>query len=119
MSLWEQALPMLATVAESRVTEILSHGGMAIAHLRRGESSLAWQSAGAATRLIRQSPAASFPTFDGFAGAAEVYLSLWEGELISDSRLQIADGKTTHVPKSEIQNRQSEIPALARQACKA
>jgi tetratricopeptide (TPR) repeat protein len=99
---WEQALPMLATVAESRVTEILSHGGMAIAYLRRGESSLAWQSAGAATRLIRQSPATSFPTFDGFAGAAEVYLSLWEAE-----------------GKSQIPNSKIQMQTSAQQACKA
>ncbi|MBM2848389.1 MAG: putative adenylate/guanylate cyclase [Anaerolineales bacterium] len=102
VSQWEQALPMLATVAESRVTEILSHGGMAIAYLRRGESSLAWQSAGAATRLIRQSPATSFPTFDGFAGAAEVYLSLWEAE-----------------GKSQIPNSKIQMQTSAQQACKA
>jgi class 3 adenylate cyclase len=98
VALWEQALPLLEVVTESRVTETLTYGGLAVAHLRRGEPQLAREAADMAAQLVRRSPAATYAVFDGFAGPAEVYLSLWEAE-------------GGH-PKSEFKT-------LARQACQA
>ncbi len=98
VTFWEQALPLLTQITESRVTETLTYGALAVAQLRRGETALARQAADAAIRLIRRFPAATFPTFDGYAGPAEVYLSLWEAD--------------PHNP-------QSEFKALTRQACEA
>jgi class 3 adenylate cyclase/tetratricopeptide (TPR) repeat protein len=100
--LWEQSLPVLKTVTESRVTEILTYGALGVAHLRRGEQAPARDCAEAATRLIRKSPTATFPTFDGFAGPAEVYLALWEDE-----------------SKSQTPKTKSHVRASAGEACRA
>lgn len=80
ITLWQKAFPLLEAVTVSRLTETLSYGGLAVAHLRQGDFELARRAADAAHQLLRQARTTGYPTFEGYAGAAEVYLALWEAE---------------------------------------
>jgi len=80
ITLWQKAFPLLESVTVSRLTETLSYGGLAVGHLRQGDFELARRAADAAHQLLRQARTTGYPTFEGYAGAAEVYLALWEAE---------------------------------------
>jgi tetratricopeptide (TPR) repeat protein len=73
----EQATALLAqTIARS--DEIVNYGVQCVAHLHRGEAQSAYDVAHQASSLISESPPSAPANFLGYAGAAEVYLSLWE-----------------------------------------
>jgi len=62
----------------SRSDEILADGVLALAYLRRHDQERARLTARRAARLIAQAQPTAFHIIDGYAGVAEVYLSLWE-----------------------------------------
>ena len=62
----------------ARADEILSDGVLALACLRRHDEEQARLAAGRAARLIAQAQPGAVHIFEGYAGVAEVYLSLWE-----------------------------------------
>jgi predicted ATPase len=78
------AVPRLQEATEllagrgSRADEILTDGVMALACLRRHDEERARLAAQRAARLIAQAQPGAVHTFEGYAGVAEVYLSLWE-----------------------------------------
>ncbi len=79
LTVLERAAALLAENSD-RTSEITVTGLLAVAHVRLGRMDLARQAADAAARLIAQ--VASSPTsqdvVEGYAGVAEVYLTLWE-----------------------------------------
>ena len=80
----DAAVPRLQEATEllagrgSRADEILTDGLLALACLRRHDEEQARLAAGRAARLIARSQPAAVHIFEGYAGVAEVYLSLWE-----------------------------------------
>lgn len=103
ISLWQKAFPLLESVTVSRLTETLSYGGLAVAHLRQGDFELARHAADSAHQLLRQARTTGYPTFEGYAGAAEVYLALWEAET------QQAHGALTQSDLRALATRSSEM----------
>jgi tetratricopeptide (TPR) repeat protein len=61
----------------SRADEILAHGMLALAYLRRQEQERARMAADQAADLIAQSQPVAVSILEGYAGVAEVHLSLW------------------------------------------
>ena len=103
----DQAMSLLKT-AQGILSETLpgaerirAYGVLAAAHLRRNEFGLARQAAQTAVQFIAQSSFMMHSSLEGYAGPAELYLTLWEA---SGNKLP-ADRKTS--AKS------------ARQACQA
>lgn len=79
LTMLETATPLFAVMEESRVAEIINQGVLAVAHLRRGDAASARRHAEAAAHLIAlQLVPISVATFDGYIGAAEVFLGLLE-----------------------------------------
>jgi tetratricopeptide (TPR) repeat protein len=80
----DAAVPRLQEASEllegrgSRADEILTDGVLALACLRRHDEERARLAARRATRLIAQAQPGAVHIFEGYACAAEVYLSLWE-----------------------------------------
>jgi tetratricopeptide (TPR) repeat protein len=109
VTLAESALALLAKTAD-RSEEIKALAAIAVARLRQGQLQLAQEATDKVMHLIMESPPTVFSTLEGYAGAAAVYLALWETEAISDS----SKPETTN-QKSTIKNLKSN----ARQACKA
>jgi tetratricopeptide (TPR) repeat protein len=62
----------------ARADEILADGVLALACLRRHDEEQARLVAGRAARLVGQAQPGAVHIFEGYAGVAEVYLSLWE-----------------------------------------
>lgn len=77
VTLLETGQALLAANSD-HVTEALIYGVLASARLRQGEFELARQAADAALVRTRHRFTLSFAAFDVHAGAAEVYLALWE-----------------------------------------
>jgi class 3 adenylate cyclase/tetratricopeptide (TPR) repeat protein len=85
--LLEAALALL-TGHPDQAEQLRAYGLLAVARLREGDAESAQQAAQAATRLIAKfrAPTAHY-LLEGYAGVAEVYLSLWEtGQGSSDTR---------------------------------
>jgi tetratricopeptide (TPR) repeat protein len=61
----------------SRADEILAHGMLALAYLRRQDQERARMAAHQAANLIAQSQPVAVSILEGYAGVAEVCLSLW------------------------------------------
>ena len=85
--LLEAALGLLADHPD-QAEQLRAYGLLAVVRLRQDETEAARQAAGAAARLIAKFPA---PTahylLEGYAGVAEVYLTLWEaGQDSGDTR---------------------------------
>lgn len=98
-SLLEETLAYLPAEVE-RPSRISAYGALATARLRRGEIAQAWKAAEAAAQLISNIPVPfAHRLLEGYAGIAEVYLTLWE-----------------RGDAAEIAN-QTMIRQLARQAC--
>jgi len=82
---WEEAADSLREALAlldqnpDRAEQLRAHGLLAVARLRKGDRDGARESATAAANLIRQffSPTAHY-LLEGYAGVAEVWLSLWE-----------------------------------------
>ena len=80
----DAAVPRLQEATEllarrgARADEILADGVLALACLRRHDEEQARLAAGRAARLIGQAQPGAVHIFEGYAGVAEVYLSLWE-----------------------------------------
>jgi DNA-binding SARP family transcriptional activator/predicted ATPase len=55
------------------------NGVLAVVYLHQGHHSQAWQAAQKTARMIKQSSFWMFWSIEGYAGPAEVFLSLWEG----------------------------------------
>ncbi len=68
-----ELLPASSDVA----SQIICHGALGVARLRRGEIALARREADVASALIRKDLPTVYSTHHGYAGSAEVYLSLW------------------------------------------
>ena len=73
-----QEAAQLLTGRGARADEILTDGVLALACLRRHDQEQARLAAGRAARLIAQAQPGAVHIFEGYAGVAEVYLSLWE-----------------------------------------
>jgi class 3 adenylate cyclase/tetratricopeptide (TPR) repeat protein len=73
----QEAIELLAGRG-ARADEILADGVLALACLRRHDEEQARLVAGRAARLIGQAQPGAVHIFEGYAGVAEVYLSLWE-----------------------------------------
>jgi class 3 adenylate cyclase/tetratricopeptide (TPR) repeat protein len=86
-----------------RTSIITTYGLLALGYLRQGEWQLARQAADMAVKVIANSSPASHYLLEGYAGVAEVYLTLWEVDK----------------SKSKAQDPRSKIPESAKQACKA
>ena len=85
--LLEPALALLADHPD-RAEQLRAYGLLAVVRLRQGKAEAGRQDAGAAARLIARfrAPTAHY-LLEGYAGVAEVYLSLWEsGQDSSDTR---------------------------------
>jgi hypothetical protein len=61
----------------SRADEILAHGMLGLAHLRRQDRERARMAADQAANLIARSKPIAVSILEGYAGVTEVYLSLW------------------------------------------
>jgi tetratricopeptide (TPR) repeat protein len=61
----------------SRADEILAHGMLGLAHLRRQDQERARMAADQAANLIARSKPIAVSILEGYAGVTEVYLSLW------------------------------------------
>jgi len=61
----------------SRADEILAHGMLGLAHLRRQDWERARMAADQAANLIARSKPIAVSILEGYAGVTEVYLSLW------------------------------------------
>lgn len=99
-ALLEETLAYLPAEVE-RPSRISTYGALAAARLRRGEIAQAWEAAEAAAQLISSIPVPfAHRLLEGYAGIAEVYLTLWErGD---------APSATTN---------QTTLRQMARQAC--
>jgi hypothetical protein len=73
-----QAVTELLAGRGSRADEIFTDGLLALACLRRHDEERARLAAQRAARLIAQSQPFTVHILEGYAGVAEVYLSLWE-----------------------------------------
>ena len=85
--LLEDALALLIDHPD-RAEQLRAYGLLAVVRLRQGKAEAAQQAAGAAARLIAmfRAPTAHY-LLEGYAGVAEVYLSLWEiGQDCRDTR---------------------------------
>jgi class 3 adenylate cyclase/tetratricopeptide (TPR) repeat protein len=72
----QQATELLAGCG-SRADEIVAHGQLALAYLRRQDKERGRLAAQRAASLIAQSHPAAVHILEGYASVAEVYLSLW------------------------------------------
>jgi class 3 adenylate cyclase/tetratricopeptide (TPR) repeat protein len=72
-----QAVMELLAGRGSRADEIFASGTLAVAYLRRQDNEQARLAAQRAANLIAQSQPFALHTLEGYAGVAEVYLSLW------------------------------------------
>ncbi len=86
-----------------RTSIITTYGLLALGYLRQREWQLARQAADMTVKVIADSLSTSHYLLEGYAGAAEVYLALWEADR---SRRKAQDLK-------------SKIPESAKQTCKA
>jgi len=113
--LWQRALPILEGLPLSRATEILTHGGLAVAWLRQGDFEGARREADTTLQLIRSSPTTGFVTFEGYVGAAEVYLSLWEAETANaEQPLAQSDMRALALPAVKLLARYARTYPLGR-----
>jgi tetratricopeptide (TPR) repeat protein len=82
LGLLKEAQHILATHTEigDQDQKIEICGLLTVAHLRREEFDQALELAQQATALTGKSSPSAFHTFSGYAGPAEVYLSLWEAQ---------------------------------------
>jgi class 3 adenylate cyclase/tetratricopeptide (TPR) repeat protein len=78
------------------------YGALALTHLRQGTFDLARQIAERADQLVARSTPTSYPTLLGYSSVAEVYLTLWEAAL-----------------KSQSSKSRAQLQAAARRAVKA
>jgi class 3 adenylate cyclase len=76
VALLERAAALLGNVGRSE--EITTHGLRAAAYLRRGDHARARRAAETALDLIRRTPPLGMYALEGYAGTAEVFLTLWE-----------------------------------------
>ncbi|HEY3066629.1 MAG TPA: hypothetical protein VGL09_12605, partial [Methylomirabilota bacterium] len=68
----------LAGAHDDHIAQIATNGVLALVRIRGGEPRLAQHAADTAARLIAGAAPTEAWTRDGYAGAAEVYLALWE-----------------------------------------
>ena len=85
-----EAVQALLARKLGRVEEIMTHGVMALAHLRQGESGPARRAAGRVMQLIGHTRPISYNLIHAYAAAAEVYLTLWEQ---SSDRTPLAEAR--------------------------
>lgn len=97
--LLNKAFPLFATIPDSSVIEAISHGMMAVIHLRQGQLAQAWQSAASVHRLLSLTSLPNPIALDAYRQVAYVYLELWE--------------------KSQTQSEKAQLQLLARQACRS
>jgi class 3 adenylate cyclase/tetratricopeptide (TPR) repeat protein len=82
MGLLDEAIPLLLTAREQLHEQNDNHsrliclGLLAVARLRRGETSLALAAATELSVLVRSTPPNNFSSLEGYASAAEVWLGL-------------------------------------------
>ncbi len=88
LTLLETNLTLLTVKTEVRIAEIPRYGLAAVSRLRLGQIQSARQAARAVTRLVDKTLPVSFALFDGYTGAAEVHLSLWEAALLARDQTQ-------------------------------
>lgn len=79
----------------ARSDEIVNNGVAAVAQLRRGDLKTAYELAKQTSALISESPPSAPANFLGYAGAAEVYLRLWEvgqqvGQTVTEALVRAA-----------------------------
>ena len=110
-----KALELLLSENIGSADEINSYGSIALATLRCGKLDLARQAVDVAAQLIAQSSPTGYGIIHGYSNVTEVYLALWEAEVISDMCLPILDlpQLRTRSPTVEVQ----ELKSNARQAC--
>jgi class 3 adenylate cyclase/tetratricopeptide (TPR) repeat protein len=94
------AMPLFASLPASDLGGIFVQGTLALLCLRQGLLDRARQVADTTSRLLSKTSIPYFTLFDSYAAVADVYLTLWEGELLQASA-------------------NSEMRFLARQACKS
>ncbi|MBI3797077.1 MAG: tetratricopeptide repeat protein, partial [Deltaproteobacteria bacterium] len=82
LSLLEEAHHILTTHTEigDKDQKIEVSGLLSVAHLRRAEFDQALELAQQAISLTGKSSPSAYHTFSGYAGPAEVYLTLWEAQ---------------------------------------
>ncbi len=88
--LFEEAMPGLAPDTGATIS---ASGLLAVALLYQGEHELARQLADRTAILISESSLTHFATVEGYAGVAEVYLTLYESQdnLSADDRVKLYD----------------------------
>jgi hypothetical protein len=104
VGLLETAVPLLASAGANRVSEITTHGWLAVGQLHQGQLQAARTTADAVAPMIMPSSPTVFATIDAFVAIAEVYLALWE--------LGGSQPKPTPAEGADLAN-------AARQACQA
>ncbi len=80
------AVEMLLGNGLGRVEEIYTHGLLSLTHWRRGEKGPALQAAETAAGLIAQSEPISYNLLDAYAAVTQVYLDLWQADVMSAAR---------------------------------
>jgi tetratricopeptide (TPR) repeat protein len=103
-----QALELLSASPDLS-EQVRAYGLLAQAYLHQGKYYQSMQAAQDLLKVPGQSLPTLFSTLVGYAGVAEVYLTLWEGLLTAQPDILAA------LEKAE----RSEIARAARQACKA
>lgn len=106
--LLHQALDLLAVNTDFS-EQVRAYGLLALASLRQGKYETSLRAAQEMLRVPGQSVPTVFSTLAGYAGAAEVYLTLWEGLKTAQSDITTALGAS----------RRLEVMRAARLACKA
>jgi hypothetical protein len=100
------ALPLYASLPFAGLSEIFAQGTNAVLCLRLGQLDRARQAADITSRLLSKTSIPYFTLLESYAAVADVYLALWEAEILQASNTMQARGH-------------SEMHPLARQACKA
>lgn len=106
--LLQQALDLL-TVNTDFSEQVRAYGLLALATLRQGKYEIALRAAQELLRVPGQSMPTVFSTLVGYAGVADVYLTLWDGLKKAQPDITAALGAS----------RRSEIKRSVRLACKA
>lgn len=110
----EQALDLLdlacCLLAEEvgPLSAINTYGTLALTYLRRGDAAQARQAADRVAQLTGQSSRSSYYVLQGHACVAEVYLSLWQKQLVVPMTAQ-STGRESYVPTGHPTN---ELPIL-------
>ena len=87
--LLNKAFPLFAAIPDSGLTEVKSHGLMAVVHLRHGQLAQARQSADSAHRLLSLSSVPSSTAIDAYIQVAQVYLELWARSQTQSEKMQL------------------------------